>query len=124
MARQQRSASSKVQIATWQGDEPVIDCTPGATIFITPPGNFRLMRLAMNFDAGLPITISIYSQDPDNIAWTQMIRNVVVPAPAAGGTQYSFIGGQGYEYNEGQRIVIIIAAVAANLHLSWAMEQI
>ncbi len=124
MARQQRSASSKVQIATWQGNEPVIDCTPGATIVITPPGNFRLLRLAMNFDAGLAITIAIYSIDLNNTAYAQMIRNVVVPAPAAGGTQYTFIAGQGYEYNNGMSIVIIITAVAANLRLSWATEQI
>ena len=120
----QRTTSSKVQVADWQGNEPQASCVAGAVITITPSGNFRLLRISLNFDGVVAPTVNIEQVNQAGAAWNQNIRNVAVPAPAAGNTDYTLIGGQGYEYRQGDSIQVTISAVAANVNCSWAMEQI
>jgi len=120
----QRTSSSKNEVASWEGDEEELDCTAGATFTITPPGDFRLLRIALNFDGAVAPTITIHQDNDAGANWDQVIRNVPIAAPAAGNTDYTFIGGQGFEYTQGDAIVVTISAVAANVHASWKMEQI
>jgi len=125
MPKQLRTSSSKLKFTSFYGDEDQEDCSAGVTITITPPDAFRLMRLSLAFDDNVAPTITITQDNPEGAAWDQLIRRVSVPAPGAGlTTEYTFIGGKGYEYISGTAIVITISAVAANVNCSWEMEQI
>ena len=118
----QRTSSSKNEVATWEGNEAGIDLTAaGGSVRIEPPGDFRLLRLACHFDAGVAPTVTIDQDNHAGALWDQNIRTVVLPA---GSDYYTFVGGQGYEYPLGDAIVISFTAVAAIVYVSWVMEQI
>ena len=118
----QRTSSSKNEVATWDGNEVGIDLTAaGGQVRIVPPGDFRLMRIACHFDDPVAPVVTI---DQDNQAgpdWDHNIRTVTLPA---GSQNYTFIGGQGYEYPQGDAIVVAFTAVATTVWVSWVMEQI
>lgn len=120
-----KTSSSKTQFTALYGNEDLVNCVAGAVITITPTSDFRLMRISLNFDANLAVDIEIeQDNNAGGAAWDQLIRRVAVPAPGVGlTTDYTLIGGQGYEYEQGDAIVITIAAVAMNCNASWEMEQ-
>lgn len=117
-----KTSSSKSEHAAWQEDEAAVDVSAGATVTITVPGKFRLMRIAIRFSAGVAPTITIDRDNRESGSnWDQNIRTVTLPA---GSTDYTFIGGQGYEYPSGDSIAVTISAVAAIAYVSWSMEQL
>jgi len=118
----QRTSSSKNEVALWESIEAGIDLTAaGGVVTITPPGDFRLLRIACHFDAGVAPTITIDQVNPAGALWNQNIRTITIPA---GSQYYTLIGGQGYEYRSGDSITITFTAVAAIVYVSWTMEQI
>ena len=118
----QRTSSSKNEVAVWEGNEVGIDLTAaGGVVTITPPGNFRLMRIACHFDAGVAPIVTIDQVNQAGALWNQNIRTVTLPAASE---YYTLIGGQGYEYRLGDSITITFSAVAATVYVSWETEQI
>ena len=118
----QRTSSSKNEVANWIGNEVGIDLTAaGGSITITPPGNFRLMRIACHFDAGVAPIVTIDQDNAVGPNYDHNIRTVTLPADSE---YYTFIGGQGYEYRRGDSITISFSAVATTVYVSWVMEQI
>ena len=118
----QRTSSSKNEVANWVGNEEGIDLTAaGGSITITPPGNFRLMRIAAHFDAGVAPIVTVDQDSAAGPNYDHNIRTVTLPAASE---YYTLIGGQGYEYRQGDSIVITFSAVAAIVYVSWEMEQI
>lgn len=116
-----RTSSNKTEVASWFGDEDQEDCVAGVVITITPTGDFRIMRIAMAFDAAVVPNIVINQDNRAGAAWDQVIVDYTPPGAI---NDFSFFGGVGYEYEQGNAIVITISAVAANVNLSWEMEQI
>ena len=123
MPKSLRTSSSKNKFTAWSGDEAAEDCNVvgGVNILITPTGDFRLMRIAMAFDALVLPTVTIVQDNPAGAAWDQVLLDYT---PLANIQDLSFFGGIGYEYSRGNAILIHITQVVANAHVSWKMEQI
>lgn len=116
----QRTSSSTSEVATWSGNEAALNLAAGATFTITPPGSFRLLRIAIHFDAAVAPTVTIDQDNPAGALWDQ---NILTFTPPGAINDLTFIGGSGYEYESGNAIAVIFTAVAANAYISWAMEQ-
>ena len=121
MPKSLRTSSSKNKFTAWVGDEALVNCVAGAVIIITPTGDFRLMRIAMAFDALVMPNIVITQDNVAGAAWDQVIVDYT---PLVNIQDFSFYGGVCYEYSRGNAIVITIGAVAANVNVSWKLEQI
>lgn len=116
-----RTSSNKTQFTALYGNEDQVDCVAGVVITITPTGPFRLMRIALAFDAAILPNIIINQDNRAGAAWDQVIVDYTPPGNIQ---DFSFYGGNGYEYERGDAIVITVSAVVANLNLSWEMEEI
>ena len=116
-----RTSSNKTQFTALYGNEDQVDCVAGVIITITPNSPFRIQRIALAFDAAVVPNIIINQDNRIGAAWDQVIVDYTPPGAI---NDFSFFGGQGYEYERGDVIVITISAVVANLNLSWEMEQL
>ncbi len=117
----QRTSSSKSEVATWEGDEVALNLVAGATVNIVPPGDFRILRIAIHFSAAVAPTVTIDQVNPAGALWDQ---NILTYTPPGAINDLTFIGGIGYEYSSGNVISVTFSAVAAIAYISWAMEQI